>query len=50
MAIFREIMVGGLDPIECELTEGAEEVGISHHLPSGSDFILGGGARRHIGW
>jgi hypothetical protein len=49
MAIFREIMVGGLDPIECELTEGAEEVGISH-LPSGSDFILGGGARRHIGW
>jgi hypothetical protein len=48
-AIFREIVEGGLDPIECELTELAEGVGISHLL-SESGFILGGGASRHSGW
>jgi hypothetical protein len=48
-AIFREIVEGGFDPIECELTELAEGVGISHLL-SESGFILGGGASRHSGW
>lgn len=48
-AIFREIVEGGLDPTEGDLTEGAEEVGISH-LPSGSGVILGGGASRHTAW
>jgi hypothetical protein len=47
-AIFREIVEGGLDPIECELAEDAEEVRI-RHLPSGSFFILGGDARRYAG-
>jgi hypothetical protein len=47
-AIFREIVEGGLDPIECELVEGAEEVRISH-VPSGSVFILGGDALLYTG-
>jgi hypothetical protein len=47
-AIFREIEAGGLDPRECDLAEGPEEVRISH-MPSGSYFILGGDARRYTG-
>jgi hypothetical protein len=47
-AIFQEIVAGGLDPSECDLTQGAAEVRISH-VPSGSVFILGGDARRYTG-
>jgi len=47
-AIFRGILDGGLDPIECELAESVVEVRIKH-VPSGSVFILGGDARRYTG-
>ncbi len=47
-AIFQEIVEAGLDPNECDLTEGAKEVNISH-VPSRSYFILGGDALRYSG-
>jgi hypothetical protein len=47
-AIFQEIVAGGLDPNECNLTGGDQEVSISH-VPSGWYFILGGDARGYSG-
>jgi hypothetical protein len=47
-AIFEEIVAGGLDPSECDLTEGDAEIRISH-MPSGSYFVLGGNALAYSG-
>src|SRR5712692_7348659 len=47
-AMFKEIVAGGLDPNECDLTEGDAEVRVSH-VPSGAFFILGGDATRYTG-
>jgi hypothetical protein len=46
--IFLEIVAGGLDPNECDLTEGVEEVRISH-VTSRSYFTLEGDARKYTG-
>jgi hypothetical protein len=47
-AFFREIEAGGLDPNECDLTEGAAEVRISHKQ-SGSYFLVADDALRYTG-
>jgi hypothetical protein len=47
-AVFRAIAAGGLEPRECDLTEGDTEIRISH-VPSGSYFVLGGSAIAYTG-
>jgi hypothetical protein len=47
-AFFREIEAGGLDPGECDLSEGTAEVRISHK-PSGSYFLVSDDALRYTG-